>query len=274
MNTSAPMFVTVSKSNQSFFPESMSNDVVIGVKDQDQRILFGVKDSTSVLRVSSSNVLVNGRIESENVGVGGQIVGTGSKVIFSAIDPGWQVLNDDETGIGIGLQRVQVNAGFLNWGNLTQLNIAYGGNYNVNGENPILLDYSNIPNTAKAYSKNNVSFTGKPISADFAVASDDTTLNMTGPGGVFSFGFHSINTANGTYDENVILRVYYRKSNVFSTFPKYYLLQGSQWMTTSLPSYGGLRIVYHPADNGGNALQVQSGTIFMINRLSIAETLT
>ena len=273
MNVSAPMFITMAKSNQSFFPESSSNDVVIGVRDNQQTILFGVADSPSVVRISNSNMLVSGRMQTDNMAVGGQIVGTGSKVLFSAIDPGWQVSNDEDSGIGIGVQRVQVNAGFFNWGNVCQVNIA-SGVFSLVGGNDLPLGYSGLTSTEQSYSKNNVSFDGKPLTGDIVISNDNKTINVVGPGGAFSFGFHIINTsAGGSFDENVVFRCYYRKSSTMSTFANYYLLKGTQWVTTSLPSYGGLRLVYHPADNGGATLQLTSGTIFMINRISVAETL-
>lgn len=273
MDVSAPMFLSVAKSNQSFFPEAASNDIAFGVRDNQQTILFGVANSPSVLRISNSNMLVKGQMETNNMAVGGQIVGTGSKVLFSAIDPGWQVLNDEDSGIGIGNQRVQVNAGFFNWGNICQVNLP-SATYSVVGINDVLLGYSSITNTEQSYNKNAVSFDGKPVSGDIIVGNDDKTLNMIGPGGAFSFGFHIINTsAGGSFDENVVFRCYYRKSNTVNTFPKYYLLKGTQWITTSLPTYGGLRLVYHPSDNAGATLELTSGTSFMINRLSVAETL-
>jgi hypothetical protein len=273
MNVSAPMFITMAKSNQSFFPESASNDVVIGVREEQQTILFGVADSPSVVRISNSNMLVNGPIQTDNMAVGGQIVGTGSQVLFSAIDPGWQVLNNDDSGIGIGVQRVQVNSGFLNWGNVCQVNIE-SGVFSASGSNDVLLGYPAITTTEQSYSKNNVSFDGKPLTGDIVIGNDNKTINIVGPGGAFSFGFHVLNTsAGGSFDENVVFRCYYRKSSTMSTFANYYLLKGTQWITTSLPSYGGLRIVYDPADNGNAPLELTSGTIFMINRLSVTETL-
>lgn len=270
MNTQ-PGFFTIARSNQSYFPETHSNDVIIGIKDMQQKILFGVADAPSVMQITNSNITIGGQFQAEAVAVGGQIIGTGTNVIFSSIDPGWQVTNNDDVGLGIGNNRVQINNSFLQWGNMAKIavqsNRIYGGSVNSN----LLLDYNSLTVTEQNYQKNSINFNGKPVSFDFTLQNDEHTIILTGPGGVFTFGFDALNTASSNWVENLQVRCYYRKTNLTPSFANYYMLKGTQWITTSLPHYGGLKLVYKAEDNNGNTMTMGSNVSFSITRISVNE---
>jgi hypothetical protein len=108
---------------------------------------------------------------------------------------------------------------------------------------------------------------------DFVLEDDEKTICLVGPGGSFTFGFHVLNTLSDDAVENYTFRVYYRKSSSFTIMQNYYLLKGTQWITTTLPTYGALTIMYHTADNEGRSFSPENGLQFYINRLSVMEML-
>jgi hypothetical protein len=270
MNTQ-PGFFTIAKSNQSYFPETQSNDVIIGIKDNQQKILFGVADAPSMMQITNSNITIGGQFKADGVAVGGQIIGTGTNVIFSSIDHGWQVTNNEDIGLGIGNNRVQINNSFLQWGNMAKLvaqcNWVYDGTTNSN----IFFNYTTLTATEEQYQKNSINVNGKAVSFDFTLQDDEQTINLTGPGGVFTFGFDALNSTVSNYVENINVRCYYRKTNMTPSFANYYMLKGSQWITTSLPHYGGLKLIYKAEDNNGNTFTMGSNVSFSITRVSVNE---
>ena len=267
---SSPAFLTVAKSNQAYFPEAMSNDLIIGTFSNSQRILFGVADNPSLMQISNSNISIGGQFKADMVAVGGQIVGTGTSVVFSPIAPGWKILDDNEgTGIGIGLERVQVSSGFLQWANSTTCSIL-GGQLLSNISN-LLFDYDSVVRDEKQFSKSAINFTGKYISQDFALQNNKHTMFLTGPGGLFTIGFDIFDCDVASNSENFTFRCYYNKSTDSMGFQNYYSIKGSQFITVMLPSYGSIKFVYNPADNQGVVITPYPSNIIRLSRISVIE---
>lgn len=269
---SSPAFMTVAKSNFSFFPETASNDLLLGVHTNSQRILFGVADSPSIMQISNSNINFNGTMQAQMMAVGGQVIGTGTNVLFSPIAPGFQIIDDNEgTGIGIGLERIQVNAGFFQWSDTTAMNVSANQTFNSSSVFT-LFPYSDISGSEQEFSKNAVSFTGKYISQDFALANDSQSITLTGPAGMFCFGFDSLITDQSNVVENIVFRCYYNKDTFNNAFQNYYSLNGSQFVTAKLSPYTTVAIQYVPADNIGLSFTLDPSVTFRITRLSVIET--
>lgn len=275
MPTFSTAFITVAKSNASYFPESSSNDLLIGTFNDTQRILLGPANYPSLMQISNSNVTIGGMFEADMVAVGGQIIGTGSEVIFSPINPNWQIIDQTEgTGIGIGQQRVHLNNAFLQWGNTTIMELNDNQQFSSSSSpHDLTFTYNNLTNVDETtHSKSYVNVTGKIISSDFVISNDSKLFLLAGPTGLFTFGFDNISSDLGESDESLVFRCYYNKKTITTTPQNYYLLKGSQFVTALLPSYSTLIIKFYTEDNPGKSFTLTPGLIFRITRLSVIES--
>ena len=260
-------FLSFAKSNQSFFPESLSDDIIIGIKSNTQRILFGVENAPSVMRISDSNVTIGAQLNADMIAIGGQIIGTGTNVVFSPIDPGWNIVDEQATGFGIGKERFQITSGFVQWANTTIISVPP---QTLNITSNIYFNYNDIDKTENVFSKGSINFSGKYISPDFALRNNSFIFNLTGPGGVFTLGFDYINCNLGQYFENLIIRCYYNKSTDYDSFTNFYLIKGSEFVTTMFPSYSALKFVFDTTDNNGITFIPETMNL-RITRLSVIE---
>jgi hypothetical protein len=271
--SSAPAFMTVAKSNLTYFPEASNNDLVIGIHQNTQRILFGVSDSPSILQISNSNIQIAGTMKAQMIAVGGQIIGTGTDVVFSPIAPGFKIIDEGEgTGVGIGQERIQLQSGFLQWANTTTMLINPDQTIS-NSLQYLYFAYDQVSGDEKDFTKNALAFTGKYISQDFVLINDSLSIVLTGPSGMFCLGFDFISTNLKQFDETITFRCYYNKKTSDSIFQNYYSIKGSQFINIMLPSYSTLQVIFNPADNPGNSLSILDSSINLrITRLSIIET--
>jgi hypothetical protein len=286
LNANSSAFFTVSKSNSSYFPDSGSNDLIIGIQDNTQNILFGIESNTSILKISNSNVTIGGSLITEMIAVSGQIIGTGTNVVFSPISTGFGLTNptDLSMGIGLGPQRVQIQNSFIQWPNSTTMPVLESQSYNSNTAN-ILFQYDNIldasnnsnnPVPEQTFSQTTISITGKQISQDFVLSNGKNKFYLTAPSGMFSLGFDSINTLNKEYDETIVFRCYYNKKTQQDNIPQgYYYIKGSQFINAMFPKYSRIYLIYDPIDNPSKSFTLDgsqySSTKFRITRLSVIE---
>lgn len=276
MSSASPAFFVAARSNQSYFGDASTNDLVIGVNSASQRILMGISDGgTSALQISESNVTINGMFQSNMLIVGGEIIGTGSTVVFSPISPGFHIIDDDEgTGIGIGTERIQLTAGFLQWADVTPITAAAGQTFPNGGSSVTYMafPYANVAATEQSFSKNAISFTGKYISQDFALVNDGVSIVLTGPSGMFCIGFDFISSNITKFDESIVFRVYYNKSTTTTYLQNYYSLSGSQFINVMLPSYTTLMIQFLTQDNqDASTFVLDPNCVFRMTRMSVIE---
>jgi hypothetical protein len=278
MNSSNLGFFTVSKSNALYFPESMSNDLIIATKETTQNILFGLVDSPSIMTISNSNVSIGGSFDAQMIAVGGQIIGTGTNVIFSPVSTGWTITDqaDPAMGIGLGPQRVQLANSFLQWQNTTFMPVTENQPFNSNSIDNIGFQYNTLSSSIpqETFLRGNISIIGKQISQDFVLSEDSYKYMLTGPAGIFTLGFDFIQTSlnNNDYDEDLILRCYYNKKtqNINAT-QGYYPLKGSQFITVMLPSSTQFNIQFNHNDNPNKSFILDSSCILRITRLTVIE---
>jgi hypothetical protein len=296
LNANSSAFFTVSKSNSSYFPDSGSNDLIIGIQDNTQNILFGIESNTSILKISNSNVTIGGSLITEMIAVSGQIIGTGTNVVFSPISSGWTNINETEPtdptiGIGIGEHLLQVQNSFVQWPNSTTMLAHENQNYTSNaGVQNVSFQYTNSTFPESNFSHASISITGKQISQDFALSKELSSTDyknkffLTAPNGLFSIGFETIKTKNTTntippnttineYDESIVFRCYYNKQTVQNNSRHgYYYIKGSQFINIILPQYSQINLEYWPVDNPNNSnisIELDTTTKFRITRLSI-----
>jgi hypothetical protein len=267
-------FLTVAKSNAAYFPESQSNDLVIGAVDDTQKILVGIADNPSIMKISNSNISIGGSFTAEMIAVGGQIIGTGTTVVFSPISTGWAFSDDTDPsmGIGIGNQRVQFQNSFPQWSNTTTMYVSENQSYNSNTIGTTLgFQYNNMDIQEYTYTRDSVSIFGKQISQDFVLSSSSDKFLMTGPAGLFSIGFDFVSTNTIAYDESLVFRCYFNKKTDNIIFQNYYSIKGSQFINVMLPSYTQLVLRFFPEDNVGKSFILDTSTKLRITRSTIIE---
>jgi hypothetical protein len=281
MNSSNLGFFTVSKSNALYFPESMSNDLIIATRENTQNILFGLVDSPSVMKITNSNVSVGGSFDAKMIAVGGQIIGTGTNVVFSPISTGWSITDqaDPAMGIGLGPQRVQLANSFLQWQNTTFMPVTENQSFSSNSIANIGFQYNTLSSyiPEQTFLRGNISIIGKQLSQDFILSKDSDKYMLTGPAGIFTLGFDlietNLNLTNHDYNENIILRCYYNKKTENNNATQgYYPLKGSQFITVMLPSSTQFYIQFNHNDNPNTTtFELKTSCILRITRLTVIE---
>jgi hypothetical protein len=265
-------FVTIAKSNSTLFPESLSNDLLIGTLSNSQRILFGTAENPSLMTIASSNVKIGGSFAAEMIAIGGQIIGTGTELVFSPISTGWAITDnaDKSIGIGLGPQRIQFTNSFLQWSHTTTMPVTENQPFNTTITN-VGFQYQNLDLDETTFSKASVSILGKQISQDFALDNNSTKFVLTGPSGVFTIGFDQVTTLVKDYDETIKFRLYYNKRTDLNNFENYFVLNGSQFVTVMLPNYCQLIVKYDPSDNPSKSFTLNTSTVLRMTRLTVIE---
>lgn len=265
-------FLTIAKSNASYFPEAQRNDIVIGGQNDTQKILFGIAQNPSIMQISNSNIAIGGSFTAEMIAVGGQMIGTGTNVVFSPISTGWSIMDKEDpvVGIGFGPQRVQITNSLLQWQNTTTMAVIENQIFNSNSVKNILFQYDGLDIQEATFTKNNVSIYGKQVSQDIALASSTDTFILTGPSGMFTLGFDKVCT-DIDFDESITFRCYYNKKTDNDILSYYYTVKGSQFINVMLPSFTQLVIKFYPSDNVGKSFNLNVSSIFRLTRLSLIE---
>lgn len=209
-------FLTVAKSNATYFPSARSNDLLIGTKDSNQNILIGTAD-VPMVKITSNNVNIGSSMLVPTIGVQNVLLGTD------------------------GSTQSSTN---------TSLSLSALPTYTFPSNSiPINFDYDSLQTSPQSFSRNVISGQGKVITEDFAILDNKTDILLTGVDGLFAIGFDRCSTSTQDDVENITFKCYYNKKTDTTSFQNAYTITGSSFITVSLPSFTTLRFFVENATN-------------------------